>query len=137
MTPIGKLEEMVNIGTLAAFTLVSIAVVILRRTQPDLERPFKVPFAPFTPILSAIICVYMMLNLSIETWARFIVWMVLGFVDLLRLRAPQEPGRRDGAREPFSAPVAGDVRAGSQRPFCQEPSGGTSLFSGAKSLATV
>ena len=71
---------MVNIGTLAAFTLVSVAVVILRRTQPDLDRPFRVPGAPFTPILSAVICVYMMLNLSLETWARFLVWMALGFV---------------------------------------------------------
>jgi APA family basic amino acid/polyamine antiporter len=79
LTPIDKLEEMVNIGTLAAFTLVSIGVVVLRRTQPDLERPFKVPGAPVTPILSALICVYMMLNLSLETWARFLVWMVVGF----------------------------------------------------------
>ncbi|HEY7044759.1 MAG TPA: amino acid permease [Nocardioidaceae bacterium] len=80
LTPIDKLEEMVNIGTLAAFTLVSIAVVILRRTRPDLDRPFKVPGAPFTPILSAVICVYMMLNLTIETWLRFAIWMLIGFV---------------------------------------------------------
>lgn len=78
LTPITKLEEMVNIGTLAAFTLVSVAVVVLRRTRPELERPFKVPGAPVTPILAAAICLYMMLNLSLETWARFIVWMLLG-----------------------------------------------------------
>jgi basic amino acid/polyamine antiporter, APA family len=80
LTPIGKLEEMVNIGTLAAFTLVSIAVVILRRKRPDLERAFRVPWVPVLPIVSALICFYLMLNLSIETWLRFIVWMAVGFV---------------------------------------------------------
>lgn len=79
-TPIGKLEEMVNIGTLAAFTLVSVAVIVLRRTRPDLPRPFKVPFVPVLPIVSALICVYLMLNLSLETWLRFLAWMALGFV---------------------------------------------------------
>jgi APA family basic amino acid/polyamine antiporter len=80
LTPIGKLEEMVNIGTLAAFTLVSIAVVILRRKRPDLKRAFRVPWVPVLPIVSALICFYLMLNLSIETWLRFIVWMAIGFV---------------------------------------------------------
>ncbi len=80
LTPIGKLEEMVNIGTLTAFALVSLAVPILRKRRPDLERSFKVPFNPWLPILAAVVCVYLALNLSIETWLRFLVWMVLGFV---------------------------------------------------------
>jgi basic amino acid/polyamine antiporter, APA family len=80
LTPIGKLEEMVNIGTLAAFTVVSIAVPILRRKRPDIPRAFTVPLSPVLPIVSAAICVYLALNLSIETWLRFLVWMVLGFV---------------------------------------------------------
>jgi APA family basic amino acid/polyamine antiporter len=80
VTPIGKLEEMVNIGTLAAFTLVSIAVPLLRRTRPDIERSFRVPGNPVVPILAAVICLYLMLNLSIETWLRFAIWMVLGFI---------------------------------------------------------
>jgi basic amino acid/polyamine antiporter, APA family len=80
LTPIGKLEEMVNIGTLAAFTLVSIAVPILRHRRPDLHRTFKVPLNPVLPILSALICAYLALNLSVETWIRFLVWMALGFV---------------------------------------------------------
>ncbi len=79
LTPIGKLEEMVNIGTLTAFVLVSVGVVVLRRSRPDLPRAFKVPFSPVLPILSALICIYLTLNLSIETWLRFIVWMALGF----------------------------------------------------------
>jgi APA family basic amino acid/polyamine antiporter len=79
LTPIGKLEEMVNIGTLTAFTLVSLAVPVLRRTRPDLERSFRVPLSPWLPILAALICVYLAINLSLETWLRFLVWMVLGF----------------------------------------------------------
>lgn len=78
-TPIGKLEEMVNIGTLTAFALVSLSIPILRRTRPDLQRAFKVPFSPVLPIVAMLICVYLALNLSIETWLRFLVWMALGF----------------------------------------------------------
>ena len=79
LTPIGKLEEMVNIGTLTAFALVSIAVPILRTKRPDLERSFSVPFSPLLPWLSAAICVFLMLNLTAETWLRFLVWMAAGF----------------------------------------------------------
>ena len=80
LTPIGKLEEMVNIGTLTAFILVSIAVPILRNRRPDLQRAFKVPLSPFLPVLSALICFYLTLNLSVETWLRFLIWMLLGFL---------------------------------------------------------
>ncbi|WP_445256624.1 amino acid permease [Nocardioides aurantiacus] len=79
VTPIGDLEEMVNIGTLTAFALVSLAVPVLRRTRPDLPRAFKVPFSPVLPVLAALVCTYLALNLSIETWLRFLVWMALGF----------------------------------------------------------
>jgi basic amino acid/polyamine antiporter, APA family len=80
LTPIGTLEEMVNIGTLAAFTLVSISIPILRSRRPDLRRTFRVPFNPVLPIVSALICLYLMINLSVETWLRFVIWMVIGFV---------------------------------------------------------
>ena len=79
LTPIGKLEEMVNIGTLTAFILVSIGVVVLRRTRPDLPRAFRVPLVPVLPIASAAICLWLTLNLSIETWFRFLIWMAIGF----------------------------------------------------------
>jgi APA family basic amino acid/polyamine antiporter len=79
LTPIGKLEEMVNIGTLTAFILVSIGVIVLRRTRPDLPRAFRVPWVPVLPLASAAICLWLTLNLSIETWFRFIIWMALGF----------------------------------------------------------
>ena len=76
----GTLEYMVNIGTLAAFTLVSIAVPVLRRKRPDLQRPFKVPGSPVLPLLAAAIAFYLMLTLPTETWIRFIAWMALGVV---------------------------------------------------------
>ncbi len=79
-TPVGILEEMVNIGTLSAFLIVSISVLVLRKKRPDLPRPFRVPGVPVVPILSALICLYLMLNLSVETWLRFVVWMVVGLV---------------------------------------------------------
>ena len=71
---------MVNIGTLTAFILVSIGVIVLRRNRPDLPRSFKVPLVPLLPILSAAICFYLTLNLSVETWLRFVIWMALGFI---------------------------------------------------------
>jgi basic amino acid/polyamine antiporter, APA family len=78
-TRVDILEEMINIGTLSAFVLVSIAVVVLRRKRPDLPRGYKVPFSPWLPILSAVLCFYLMLNLTTLTWVRFAVWLVLGF----------------------------------------------------------
>lgn len=80
LTPVGVLEEMVNIGTLSAFVLVSIGVIVLRRTRPDLKRGFRVPWSPVLPALSAAICTYLMLNLTVETWLRFLIWLALGFV---------------------------------------------------------
>ncbi|MBO0854657.1 MAG: amino acid permease [Nocardia sp.] len=76
----GTLEEMVNIGTLFAFVLVSIGVLILRRTRPDLPRGFRVPLVPLIPVLAVLACIWLMINLSVETWLRFVIWMVVGFV---------------------------------------------------------
>ena len=76
--PMAKLEEMVNIGTLFAFVLVSGGVIVLRRTRPDLERGFRAPFVPVLPLLSIAACLWLMLNLTVLTWVRFVVWMALG-----------------------------------------------------------
>ena len=78
--PLGTLTDLVNIGTLFAFVLVSVGVVLLRRAQPDLPRAFRVPAAPLVATLAVLSCTYLMLNLPGETWLRFGIWMVLGFV---------------------------------------------------------
>jgi len=70
---------MVNIGTLTAFILVSLAVPVLRKKRPDLKRSFTVPLSPVLPVLSALACLWLTLNLSVETWFRFLIWMALGF----------------------------------------------------------
>src|SRR3954469_696647 len=78
--PLAELADLVSIGTLFAFVLVSVAVAILRRTKPDMERPFRVPFSPVVPILSAVLCLYLATNLSVATWLRFVVWLVVGLL---------------------------------------------------------
>jgi len=74
------LADLVSIGTLFAFVLVSIGVVVLRRTRADLPRSFRVPAAPVVATLAVLLCLYLMLNLTGDTWIRFLVWMALGFV---------------------------------------------------------
>lgn len=73
------LADMVNIGTLSAFTLVAISVPIMRRKRPDLKRTFMIPGNPWIPILIALANVWLMLNLSVLTWIRFVVWLLVGF----------------------------------------------------------
>ena len=75
-----EIVELVNIGTLFAFILVSIGVLILRRTRPDLPRSFRTPAAPVVASLAVLLCVYLMLNLTGATWIRFLIWMGLGFI---------------------------------------------------------
>jgi basic amino acid/polyamine antiporter, APA family len=79
-TPIRILGELVSIGTLMAFVIVSIGIIFLRYQRPELERPFKTPLVPLIPILSVIVSLALMLSLPTETWERLIIWMVLGIV---------------------------------------------------------
>jgi APA family basic amino acid/polyamine antiporter len=78
--PLKVLGEATNIGTLFAFVLVAIAVPVLRKSQPDLERPFRTPLVPLIPILAVLACLWLMLNLPVGTWVRLIIWMAIGFV---------------------------------------------------------
>jgi APA family basic amino acid/polyamine antiporter len=78
--PINVLTEMVSIGTLLAFVIVSGGVWILRRRDPNLERPFKAPWVPFTPIMGIIMSLGLMLTLTKPTWIRLIVWLTLGML---------------------------------------------------------
>jgi basic amino acid/polyamine antiporter, APA family len=78
LTPIGTLGTLVSIGTLMAFVIVSIGVIVLRRTRPDLPRPFKMPLVPLLPALSALVALVLMLGLPRATWERLIIWMAIG-----------------------------------------------------------
>lgn len=79
-TSLSQLAELVNIGTLFAFIVVAISVIILRRTRPELHRAFRTPLVPFVPVLSVLASLWLMLNLPAETWLRFAIWMAIGFV---------------------------------------------------------
>ena len=76
--PLGKLAELVNIGTLFAFTTVCVGVMVLRATQPGLARPFRIPFGPLVPLLGVGSCAALMAFLPVDTWVRFLGWLALG-----------------------------------------------------------
>ena len=78
--PIRQVAELVNVGTLAAFILVSVAVMVLRYTRPDLHRPFRTPLVPLIPLLAIAFCTYLIASLDAVTLWRFVAWMALGMV---------------------------------------------------------
>jgi APA family basic amino acid/polyamine antiporter len=78
--PINLLGELVSIGTLLAFVIVCGGILVLRYTDPDVDRPFKTPFFPFIPILGILVCLYLMYGLPWHTWERLIIWMGLGII---------------------------------------------------------
>jgi APA family basic amino acid/polyamine antiporter len=78
--PINLLGDMVNIGTLLAFVIVCAGVWIVRRRNPNLQRPFRTPWVPLVPILGIVISAYLMANLPLATWIRLVVWLVLGMM---------------------------------------------------------
>jgi APA family basic amino acid/polyamine antiporter len=78
--PISVLGEMTSIGTLLAFIIVCTGVIVLRRTRPDLPRPFRTPWVPIVPVLGIVVCLTMMVALDIGTWIRLIVWLAIGFM---------------------------------------------------------
>jgi APA family basic amino acid/polyamine antiporter len=75
---IGTLADLSNIGTLFAFVLVALGVLVLRRTQPERRRSFRTPWVPVVPILAIVSCMILMASLPVETWVRFLVWLVIG-----------------------------------------------------------
>ncbi|MBA3339088.1 MAG: amino acid permease [Geodermatophilaceae bacterium] len=80
LVPLSEIIKLVNIGTLFAFILVNIGVIVLRRTRPDMERPFRVPFSPIFPLIGIALCVLLTVDLPGTTWLRFVVWLVVGIV---------------------------------------------------------
>lgn len=78
LVPLGPLADATSIGTLFAFALVNVAVLVLRRTRPDLPRAFRVPGAPVTPVLGVLACAYLMSSMSVSVWVAFLVWLAVG-----------------------------------------------------------
>ncbi|UQA96544.1 amino acid permease [Streptomyces halobius] len=80
VVPLGKLADATSIGTLFAFALVNVAVIVLRRTRPEMPRSFRTPLSPLFPAIGFLLCVYMMGSLDLVTWVVFGVWMAIGLV---------------------------------------------------------
>ena len=78
LTRIEVLGQLVSIGTLLAFVLVSIGIIILRKTQPDAPRPFRTPGVPYVPVIGALICLAQMVGLPVATWERLLIWLAIG-----------------------------------------------------------
>jgi APA family basic amino acid/polyamine antiporter len=78
LTNVDLLEEMINIGTLSAFVVVSLGILVLRKKRPDLKPAFRVPLGKVLPIVSAVLCLYLMTNLAVETWIFFAIWLAIG-----------------------------------------------------------
>jgi len=112
MFDIGTLADLSNIGTLFAFVLVSLGVLVLRRKQPERRRSFRTPWVPVVPILSIVSCMILMASLPLETWVRFLVWLVIGLSIYLTYsrhhsefgRAPRAPAEVQSL--PLNAPSA-------------------------------
>jgi APA family basic amino acid/polyamine antiporter len=78
--PISTLGELVSIGTLLAFIIVCVSIIVLRKKRPEIPRPFRTPWVPLVPILGVIICFSQMLALPLDTWIRLIIWFALGMI---------------------------------------------------------
>ncbi len=108
---IGSLSDLTNIGTLFAFILVCIGVIILRRKEPNRPRPFRVPMSPIFPILGVIFCFILMLSLPLETWIRFFVWLAIGLtiyflysINHSKLRRGEDTGITEDQPPPIVKP---------------------------------
>jgi len=109
LTPIATLGTLVSIGTLMAFVIVSIGVIVLRRTRPDLPRPFRMPLVPLLPALSALVALVLMMGLPRATWERLFIWMAIGIVFYFAYGY-----RRSHLRAPRRVPAPGASLEGSR-----------------------
>jgi basic amino acid/polyamine antiporter, APA family len=78
--PLTEIAKLVNIGTLFAFLIVNVGVIVLRRTAPDMDRAFRVPLVPLFPIIGGALCIYLMTKLEGVTWLRFGAWLAAGLI---------------------------------------------------------
>ncbi len=114
-TPINVLGQLVSIGTLLAFVLVSIGVIMLRRSAPDLPRPFRTPGVPFVPAAGAVICLAQMIGLPIATWERLFIWLAVGLFVYFTYAHPNALSER-------RATAAGNVRHSAACPSSESAS---------------
>jgi APA family basic amino acid/polyamine antiporter len=117
LVPLSEIVKLVNIGTLFAFVLVNVGVIILRRTRPEMPRPYRVPWSPVLPVLGVLFAVYLMSDLPLSTWIRFVAWLALGLAIYFlygyrhsRLRSPGEGGTPSWARDTTPETPPGDPR---------------------------
>ena len=94
--PIGWVLELTNIGTLFAFVIVAVGIIVLRRRDPNRPRPFRTPWVPVLPIVSAAFCFYLMYNLPLLTWLRFGLWMAIGIAIYFLYSVRHSRVRREG-----------------------------------------
>jgi APA family basic amino acid/polyamine antiporter len=76
--PIKEVAELVNIGTLSAFVVICLAIIVLRKTRPDAPRSFRAPFVPFTPLVGVAFSIWLLSRLPLIAWERFLIWMAIG-----------------------------------------------------------
>jgi APA family basic amino acid/polyamine antiporter len=99
--PIGVLGQLVSMGTLLAFAIVCAGVLVLRRTDPDIDRPFRAPGMPWIGLAGVLVCIYLMAVLPLATWRRLLVWLAVGLAiyflygrrNVERMRAVASAGR--------------------------------------------
>ena len=80
LIPLAEIVKLVNVGTLFAFIVVNVGVIILRRTRPEMPRPYKVPFSPVVPLIGTALAVYLMTDFGWATWVRFFAWLIVGLL---------------------------------------------------------
>ena len=108
LTDSGSLADRTNIGTLFAFILVCLGVIILRRKDANRRRPFRVPFVPLFPLLGVLFCFILMLSLPLETWGRFVIWLAIGLLIYFLYSVRHSKLRRgidSGATEDIPPPI--------------------------------
>jgi len=105
LIPISVLGELVSIGTLLAFIIVCAGIWVLRRTRPEVPRPFRTPWVPLVPILGIVISGLMMVSLPLDTWLRLIVWLIIGMVIYFTYSRRHSKVQQSGT--PVSGPPVG------------------------------
>ena len=111
---INEVVELCNIGTLFAFVLVAAGILVLRRIDPDRPRPFRTPWVPWVPLGAIVTCAWLMRELPVKTWMRFLGWLVAGLMIYFCYRLPPEPAERGVKREVSPRKHAKDAKGRGQ-----------------------